>query len=240
MSDKILQVEDLSISFGGVKAVQHVSFDIERGEILGLIGPNGSGKSTCVNLISGAYIPDTGKVTFDGKPLRQKDSIATRAHLGMGRTFQTPRPFCNLSVYTNIYTVALQKYSAAEAAKKTDEILEFTGLAPYRDMKSSKISIEKRKWLDLARILALDAKFIMMDEVIAGQNPSEMEECVKLVKKINESGVTILFIEHIMKAVLSCCHRVLVLNEGELLCQGEPAEVLRRPDVIEAYLGGQN
>ena len=235
----ILQVNDLSISFGGIKAVQHVSFDVEQGEILGLIGPNGSGKSTCVNLISGAYLPDTGTVIFDGTLLKEKDSIAARAKMGMGRTFQTPRPFGNLSVHMNIYTVALQKHNPAEAAKKTEEILEFTGLSQYKDMKSSKISIEKRKWMDLARILALDAKFIMMDEVMAGLNPSEMESCVALVKKINESGVTILFIEHIMKAVLSVCNRVLVLNEGKLLCQGEPEQVLRRQDVIDAYLGRQ-
>lgn len=236
---KILSVEDLSISFGGVKAVQHVSFDIEKGEVLGLIGPNGSGKSTCVNLISGAYIPDGGKVIFDGREMKYNESIAARAKMGMGRTFQTPRPFGNMTVYENVYTVALQKHSPEEAAKKAEEILAFTGLDEYRDMKSSKISIEKRKWLDLARLLTLDCKFIMMDEVMAGLNPSEMESCVELVKKINEQGITILFIEHIMKAVISVCHRVLVLNEGKMLCEGEPTEVLQRQDVVEAYLGRQ-
>lgn len=234
---KILTVEDLSISFGGVKAVQHVSFDIEQGEVVGLIGPNGSGKSTCVNLISGAYIPDTGTVSFDGHVLHPHQTIAHRAKMGIGRTFQTPRPFGNLTVYDNIYTVALQKYHPAQAAKKTEEVLAFTGLNEYRNMKSSKISIEKRKWMDLARILAIDCKFIMMDEVMAGLNPSEMASCLELVKKINKEGVTILFIEHIMKAVLEVSDKIVVLKEGMKLCEGPAAETLARPDVVEAYLG---
>jgi branched-chain amino acid transport system ATP-binding protein len=233
----ILKVEDLSISFGGIKAVQHVSFEIGQGEVIGLIGPNGSGKSTCVNLISGAYIPDTGIVTFDGHALHPRQTIAHRAKMGMGRTFQTPRPFGNLTVFDNIYTVALQKYHHGQAVKKTEEVLEFSGLAEYRDMKSSKISIEKRKWMDLARILAIDCKFIMMDEVMAGLNPSEMSSCLDLIKKINKEGVTILFIEHIMKAVLEVSDRVIVLKEGMKLCEGPAAETLARPDVVEAYLG---
>jgi len=216
----MLEVKDLSISFGGIKAVQGVSFQIEAGEIVGLIGPNGSGKSTCINLISGVNRPDNGKVIFDGQELTDQQDIADRSKLGMGRTFQSPRPFANLTVYDNIFSIAIQKYDRATAAKKTEDILKMTGLYPVSSLLSSKLPIEKRKWLDLARILATDPKFIMMDEVI------------------NREGVTVLFVEHVMKAVVHLCGRAIVLNEGKLLCEGEPGDVLGRKEVVEAYLGG--
>jgi len=234
----LLHVDNISISFGGIKAVQNVSFDIGKGEILGLIGPNGSGKSTCVNLISGAYKTQTGGIRFDGKNLTDKDGIVERAHQGIGRTFQSPRPFGNLTVYNNIYTIFLQNYSHHDAALKTDEILLDTGLNNLRDMNSMKLPIEKRKWMDLARVLAIEPKLVMLDEVMAGLNPSEMEESLELVRKINSKGISVLFIEHVMKAVVSICTRVVVLNEGRFLCEGDPKEVLQRKEVIEAYLGG--
>lgn len=234
----ILRVKDLSISFGGIKAVNHVSFDIQPGEIVGLIGPNGSGKSTCVNLISGVYTPDNGTVEFDGKILSNRDTADERAKMGMGRTFQSPKPFGNLSVSDNIYTIALQSHTHDEARAKTNHILEKTKLADFKDMNSLKLPIEKRKWLDLARILANDPKLIMMDEVMAGLNPSEMDESLELIEDINRDGITILFIEHVMKAVVRVCRRVVVLNEGKFLCDGDPNDILRRKEVIEAYLGG--
>lgn len=237
---EMLVNKGISISFGGIKAVQDVSFSIEKGEILGLIGPNGSGKSTCVNLISGTYALDAGEIVFDGQPLSNKQGIVERSHLGMGRTFQSPRPFGNLSVYDNIFSIALQKYNHREAAEKTNDILKMTGLYPLREQNSLKLPIEKRKWLDMARIMATDPKMMMLDEVMAGLNPSEMEESLELVRTINKEGMTILFIEHVMKAVVSICSRVVVLNEGKLLCEGEPNEVLKRDDVIDAYLGGRH
>ena len=235
----LLEVKNISISFGGIHAVQGVSFYVEQGEILGLIGPNGSGKSTCVNLISGVYTPDSGEIIFDGRRLTEKDTVPARAHLGMGRTFQTPKPFGNLTVYDNVFSIALQKYSFGEAAKKTREILESLELWEMREMMSTKLPIEKRKWLDLARILSLDPKLIMMDEVMAGLNPAEILDSVELVKRINEKGITILFIEHVMRAVVNVCNRVVVLNEGQLLSEGEPREVLKREEVIKAYIGGR-
>ena len=234
----ILSVNDLSISFGGIKAVNHVSFDIAPGEIVGLIGPNGSGKSTCVNLISGVCKPDGGTVVFDGRTLSPNDTADERANMGMGRTFQSPKPFGNLSVADNIYTIALQTRGHGEARAKTEDILEKTRLAEFGGMNSLKLPIEKRKWLDLARILANDPKLIMMDEVMAGLNPFEMDESLELIEDINRSGVTILFIEHVMKAVVRVCRRVVVLNEGKFLCEGEPDDILRRREVVEAYLGG--
>jgi branched-chain amino acid transport system ATP-binding protein len=217
-----------------------VSFKLSKGEILGLIGPNGSGKSTCVNLISGVYTLDKGEVIFDGKTLMLKDGIVDRANMGIGRTFQTPKPFGNYSVYDNIFTIALQKNSFKDAAEKTSWILNMTKLEPLMNVNSLKLPIEKRKWLDLARILALEPKLIMMDEVMAGLNPTEMDESLALIRKINAEGMSVLFIEHVMKAVVNICTRVIVLNEGKLLCEGEPKEVLQRKEVVEAYLGGHS
>jgi branched-chain amino acid transport system ATP-binding protein len=235
--DKILEVKDLSISFAGIKAVQHLSFSIERGEILGLIGPNGSGKSTTVNMIAGNYIQDEGDVFFEGQIVSKKMSIAKRSHLGLGRTFQTPRPFGNLSVYDNVFSISLQKYNFIDADIKTREILELSQLAPLSALAATQLPIEKRKWLDLARVLATEPKFVMMDEVMAGLNPNEMKESLDFVREINKRGITILFIEHVMHAVVSVCHRVIVLNEGRFLYEGAPREALEDHSVIEAYIG---
>lgn len=237
---EMLQIQNLSISFGGIHALSDVSFDVHKGEVLGLIGPNGSGKSTTVNIVSGIYTADSGKVIFDGKEVPSKLNDVARAKLGIGRTFQTPKPFSNMSVYDNVFAIALQKHSFKEAHERTREILDLTGLNKYAEMLSAKLPIEKRKWLDMARILVTDPKILMLDEVMAGLNHSEMDESVELVKRINKSGLTILFIEHIMKAVVNLCERVVVLNQGKLLAQGEPVEVLRRKEVVEAYLGGAN
>ncbi len=236
---KILEVKDIDISFGGVHALNKVSFSIEQGEILGLIGPNGSGKSTCVNIISGVYKANSGSVYFDGNLIKSNMSISKRALMGMGRTFQTPKPFGNLSVMENVLTIALLKNNRSEAINKTTEILAFTGLDQQKDLVSAKLPIEKRKWLDLARILATEPKLIMMDEVIAGLNQKEMADSFDLVKSINSKGISILFIEHVLKAVTTLCSRVVVLNDGNLLAEGEPMEVLQRREVIDAYIGGQ-
>lgn len=237
--EKLLEVRGLSISFGGIKAVQELTFHIDKGEVLALIGPNGSGKSTTVNMISGVYTQNRGKVLFQGKELPVKMSIAHRAKLGIGRTFQTPKPFPNLSVYDNVYTIALQGNTKSRAAELTKEVLDLTQLYDMRRDKSGKLSIEKRKWLDLARCMAAKPKLIMMDEVMAGLNPSEMEASLELIRTINKEGITILFIEHVMKAVVSVCTRAIVLNQGKLLCQGAPRKVLDNPEVVAAYLGGE-
>ena len=239
MTENLLEIEDLAISFGGIKALRGVSFEIHKGEILGLIGPNGAGKSTIVNLISNMYKPDKGIIRFEGQVLTPKFGTAQRAKMGITRTFQTPKPFGNLSVYENVYTIALQTRSSSEAGLKTQEILDKTELRSYEDFQSNKLPIEKRKFLDMARILALDPKLIMMDEVMGGLNPSEMDNSFEMVKKLNADGITILFIEHVMRAVVNVCSRLVVLNNGQLLCTGAPTEVLKRQDVIEAYLGSK-
>lgn len=232
----LLELKNLSKSFGGIHAVNNVSFSVNRGEILGLIGPNGSGKTTCINIISGVYTLDSGEVIFDGKPI-QHESIYRRARAGVGRTFQSPKPFTGLSVFESVYTVALQRHSFNAAREKATDILNETKLLELKDVPCEKLPIEKRKWLDLARILANDPKLIMMDEVMAGLNPSEITQSLDLVRKINEMGITVLFIEHVMKAVVQLCKRVVVLNEGKFLDEGDTLTVMKNPAIIKAYLG---
>ncbi len=234
----LLDVQDIYKSFGGVKAVQGVSFQLHEGEILGLIGPNGSGKSTCVNMIAGLYSIDAGKVFFDGHEFTPKMTMDRRAHCGIGRTFQTPKPFSGMSVFDNVFSVALQKHSFAEAKRKTQEVLELTHLADYSKILSAKLPIEMRKWMDFARVLALSPKAVMMDECLGGLNSSEIDHFVGLIAQINkETGIAILFIEHIIRAVANLCPRIIVLNEGKLLAEGTPDDVLHNPEVIAAYIG---
>lgn len=236
----LLELNGISRSFGGVKAVQKVSFHVEQGDALGLIGPNGSGKSTTVNLVCGVYGIDEGEITFNGKKLTKREDAKDRARLGLCRTFQTPRPFGRLNVYENVFTTALLNNSFSVAHQETERVLKTVELYRYRDMLSSKLPIEKRKWLDLARILVTRPKLIMLDEVMAGLNGSEMDDSIKLVKRINrEEGITVVVIEHIMKAILTICNRAVVLNEGQVFAEGEPEEVLNRPEVINAYIGGE-
>jgi len=235
---KLLEVKDLDKSFGGVHAVNHLSFDINEGEILGLIGPNGSGKSTCVNLFTGVYIQDSGDVIWDGKVNLKKQSVPDRAFLGLGRTFQSPRPFANLTVFDSVYTIAmLYNKRMKDASAKAEEILDMLGFTSMLNLPCSKLPIEKRKWLDMARVLAINPKLLCLDECLAGLTPSEMEVSLELVKKINKTGVTVLFIEHVMAAVTKLCHRVVVLNEGALLSEGLPDVVMKEKAVIKAYLG---
>lgn len=237
MSKKLVQLLDVDKSFGGVHAVNHVSFDINEGEILGLIGPNGSGKSTCVNIIAGLYRQESGKILFDGKEI-QNLSTQTRSFMGITRTFQSPRPFLNMTVYDNIYTVALlYNKTLEEAAESTEKILELMNFTETRNWISSKLPIENRKWLDMARCMATKPKLLMLDECLAGLTPSEMVESIEHVRKINKMGITILFIEHVMSAVTSLCNRVVVLAEGELLSEGNPETVMKEERVIKAYLG---
>lgn len=234
---KILELKELDKSFGGVHAVNHVSFHVNEGEILGLIGPNGSGKSTCVNLISGVEIQDSGKIIFDGHELKRQ-KVPDRALMGMGRTFQSPRPFLNMTPWESVYTIAL-RYSRTnqEAKEKTEKVLEMMNFNDVVYEVSSKLPIERRKWLDMARVLVTNPKLIMLDECLAGLLPNELEESLNLIRKINDEGITILFIEHVMSAVVALCHRVVVLNEGTLLCEGKPADVMNDVAVIKAYLG---
>lgn len=235
--EKILEFKNVHKSFAGIHAVNDVSFSVDPGEIVGLIGPNGSGKSTCVNLISGVYKADAGDILYQGKSILKLD-IPDRAKLGIARTFQSPKPFIGLDVFDSVFTVAIQTRSYADAASKSEEILRMTGLWEDRYVPCEKLPIERRKWLDMARTLANDPKILMLDEVLAGLNPSEMDESIALIRRINQTGIAILFIEHVIHAVVNLCTRIVVLNEGMMLTEGDPQTVMSDPQVIKAYLGG--
>jgi branched-chain amino acid transport system ATP-binding protein len=235
--DALLKITNLKKSFGGVHALRDVSFELGRGEILGLIGPNGSGKSTLVNTIAGLYKPDGGRVFLEGADVTALDTPIMARH-GVARTFQSSRPFMNLTVLENVTVAALLRArNAPEAEAAAMECIEITGLKDLAHSKSSSLPVEKRRRLDLCRALALKPKIIMSDECLAGLNPREMEEGLDLVRLLNKNGVSIIFIEHVMRAVVSLCHRIVVLNQGELLAEGSPDVVMRDEKVIKAYLG---
>jgi len=239
---KIMEIKNMDKSFGGVHAVNSFSFNIYEGEILGLIGPNGCGKSTAVNLITNVYRIDSGDIIYymdSGEKhylLNQPTSL--RAKMGITRTFQTPKPFSDMTVFDNIYTVSmLYNKTLKEARIQTEEIIEFLGFSKTSNEKATKLPIEKRKWMDMARALATKPRILMLDECLAGLTPSETEESLEIVRKINRQGITILFIEHVMSAVVNLCQRVVVMLEGQHLTEGIPKEVMREPEVIRAYLG---
>lgn len=239
---KIMELKNVDKSFGGVHAINDLSFSVYEGEILGLIGPNGCGKSTTVNLITGVYMQDKGDILYydkDGTAVElKKQTVPNRAKLGLGRTFQTPKPFSDLTVFENVYTISMMYTDSMKAAKaEAQEIVEFAGLADIADEKCTKLPIEKRKWLDMARVLALKPRILMLDECLAGLTPSEMEESLNIVRKINKKGITVLFIEHVMSAVTQLCNRVVVMEEGHFMTEGDPLEVMKMPEVIKAYLG---
>jgi ABC-type branched-subunit amino acid transport system ATPase component len=237
-----MEVSRMDKSFGGVHAVDSFSFNVYAGEILGLIGPNGCGKSTTVNLLSGVYKHDSGSIVYydahGAKHLLDKQTTPQRAVMGIARTFQTPKPFSDMTVFDNIYTVAmLYNKTLKEARRQTEDIIEFAGFARLAREKSTKLPIEKRKWMDMARALAANPRILMLDECLAGLTPSEIDESLEIVRKINRRGITILFIEHVMSAVVNLCGRVIVMLEGRHLTEGEPATVMKEPAVIRAYLG---
>lgn len=233
----LLKVSSLKKSFGGVHALKDISFDLRDGEILGLIGPNGSGKSTLVNIIAGLYKPDGGEVTLAGVNVTGLEP-AIMARRGVARTFQSSRPFLNLTVLENVLIAALLHETTTAAAEALAiQCIEVAGLRDMTHVKSSALPIEKRRRLDLCRTLALKPRIIMLDECLAGLNPREMEEGLDLIRTLNRRDIAIIFIEHVMKAVCSLCHRLVVLNQGELLVEGGPDDVMKDPRVIAAYLG---
>jgi branched-chain amino acid transport system ATP-binding protein len=233
----LLEVSAVSKRFGGLMAVRDLSLQMTRGEVLGLIGPNGAGKTTAFNLISGFLPPDAGQIRFDGRPLAglKPHAICQR---GLARTFQIVRPFPHLSVLDNVRVGALaRRPRMRQAGAKAREVIERVGLGAKANQAASSLTLAERKRLELARALATEPALLLLDEVMAGLNPGEMSAMVGLVRGINESGVTILLIEHNMRAVMTLSHRVAVLNFGEKIVEGTPATIANHPRVIEAYLG---
>jgi len=233
----LLEVRGVSRFFGGLAAVMDVSFTVNKGEIVALIGPNGAGKTTLFNVINGFYKPSQGEIFFKGKRISgMKPHQICR--LGIARTFQVVKPLQRMTVLDNVIASAfLRTKSRSEAEKKALEILKFTELYDDRDMISKGLPLGKRKRLEIARALATEPELLLLDESFAGLNPTELNKSIEIVKKIRESGITILIIEHHMKVIMSISDRIVVLNYGEKIAEGTPEEIANNPLVIEAYLG---
>lgn len=233
----LLEVKDVSIFFGGLAAINGVSFSVNEGEILGLIGPNGAGKTTLFNIVNGFYRPSRGNVTFKGRIISHMKPYRI-CGLGIARTFQVVKPLRRMSVLDNVVASAfLRVRSKSEAVDVAEEILKFSGLYDDRDVISRGLPLGKRKRLEIARALATRPEMLLLDESFAGLNPSELNESIGIILKIKEKGITIMIIEHHMKVIMSISDRIVVLNYGEKIAEGTPDEIRHNPQVIEAYLG---
>jgi len=240
-NEKIIIGENVTKRFGGMTAVDNVSFELARGEILGLIGPNGAGKTTLFNCISGFLKADGGTLIFNDTKIN-KLSPDKICHLGLGRTFQAAKNFPDISLRENIRMGALfgqKNMLHAEADRLTDETMEFVGLDRYTHMAVQDMPLALQKQIEVARALATRPVVLMLDELMAGLNPAEVDEAMALVRRVRDNGVTVLMIEHVMKAIMSICDRIMVLHHGELIAEGAPDRIANDPQVIEVYLGGE-
>ena len=236
----IIEVEGLTKTFKGLKAVNNVSLFAEEGRITGMIGPNGAGKSTTFNMICGYYPPTSGRIRFRGQDITGKRAYEF-ADMGIARTFQIMKPLGNLSVLDNVASSAFfgrhKAKNITQAREIAEGILEFTGLAQKRNVLARSMGTPDQKRLEMARALATKPDMLFLDEVMAGLNPAETETAIDLIRRINSQGVTIFLIEHIMKAVVSLCEKVVVLHHGEKIAEGTPEQVMNDPYVMEVYLG---
>jgi branched-chain amino acid transport system permease protein len=235
----LLEVTDLSKAFKGVQALDKVSLQVRQGEILGLLGPNGSGKSTFINVVSGHFPASGGLVRFDGQDLSGLPAHRI-AGAGIARTYQIPRPFGHMTVLQNVAMVGMFGCAALDAKTAQREAwkwLEFTGLQDRAHALPDDLNLHQRKFLELARALAARPRLVLLDEVLSGLTPSEINEAIALIRRIRDQGATIVFVEHVMRAVMALADRIVVLNHGKLIAQGAPTEVMQDPLVVTAYLG---
>ncbi len=233
----ILQSHDLVKSFGGVTAVDHLSLEVEKGSVFGIIGPNGSGKTTFFNLINGVYPPTSGTITFNGRNI-----TGLRPHqiaeLGIGRTYQVPAPFNKMTVLENVMVSTFMRSSSLKESRKISwEILERVRLEDKGNSLVLNVTLEDRKRLELARALGTRPHLLLLDEVMAGLTPSEINEAIELIRSLRTGELTIIVVEHIMAVILSLCDRIAVLDYGEKIAEDVPDKVVNNPNVIKAYLG---
>jgi branched-chain amino acid transport system ATP-binding protein len=235
--DPILQLRGVSKSFGSVNANVDVTFDVQRGEILGLIGPNGAGKSSLFGSISGAVTPDSGEVVLEGKRISGLGPVAC-ARLGIGRTFQVVRSFDSMTVAENVMVGAFARRSRTrQALERALDVIEFCGLGNRTDTPAHSLTPPEKRRLEVARALATEPSVLLLDEMLTGLTPSEAQAGMQLVRAVRDRGVTIIMVEHVMEILLPLIDRAVVLHLGRKLTEGLPRDVVRDPEVIRAYLG---
>jgi branched-chain amino acid transport system ATP-binding protein len=232
-----LVIQNLSKRFGGLRAVQDVSFSVREGETLALIGPNGAGKTTSFNLITGFFRPDTGSITAFGREI-----VGLRPHdicgHGLARTFQVAKPFGAMTVLANVMTGAFLRDKRIEAAReKAREAIEFVGLSAKESTNARDLTTIDQRRLEMARALATEPRLLLLDEVMAGLNPAEIDQAVALVGKLAKRGLTIVIVEHVMRAIMAVARHIVVLDHGQKIAEGSPRDIVENPEVIRAYLG---
>lgn len=233
----MMKINNLTKHFGGLKAVSDVSFQVEKGEILGLIGPNGAGKTTCFNMIAGALEPTNGSIYYKDKNIGglKPNQIC---HLGVARTFQIVKPLKKMTVAENILVATLNKAkNMKEASVKVQEVIQLLDIVDIQDIPASELSIGNLKRLEVARAVATSPELLLLDEPLGGLTTKEVNQAVDIIKKVNRTGVTIIIIEHIMKALMSMADRIVVLQNGMKIAEGIPQEISSDTNVIKAYLG---
>jgi branched-chain amino acid transport system ATP-binding protein len=236
----ILEGKGVTKYFGGLAAVSNVDFTVEQGEVLGLIGPNGAGKTTLFNLISAALVLKSGIIRFKGE-----DITGLKPHkicrMGVARTFQSVKVFANMQVLDNVVLGSFfgnsTGMSSADAAREAEELLEFVGLSAVKTTPAKDLTLANQKRLEVARALATNPELLLLDEMMAGLNPAEVAQAMKLVTKIRDKGITIVMIEHVMKAIMNVCERIMVLHHGQKIAEGTPQEIATSETVIRVYLG---
>jgi branched-chain amino acid transport system permease protein len=237
----LVECRDVAKSFGGVRALRDISLDIRSGEIVGLVGPNGSGKTTLVNLLSGSLAPTSGVIRLDGRDIRRLAQHRL-AHAGVARTYQTPRPFESMTVRDNVAMTLMFGRNPRRLGQAREEALthlEFVGLAERADAHPAEINLHERQLLEMARAIASNPKVLLLDEALAGLNPAEIDSAVAAVRRIHSSGITIVIVEHLLRVVNQLATRLVVLDQGSVLAEGDPQTVMRDPEVVRAYLGRQ-
>jgi len=233
----LLTLEHVTKRFGGLTAVRGVSLEVRAGDLVGIIGPNGAGKTTLFNVIAGYYRPDEGRVTFDGREVSVLPAHAI-SRLGLTRTFQIVKPFGNLSVRDNVMIGALtRRASVREARADAERVIEICGLGPHADAHARALPLALRKRLEVARALATRPRLLLLDEVMAGLNPTELGAMIDLVRRLHAEGLTLIVIEHIMAAIMRLSQRIVMLHHGEKIAEGTPREIASDRRVIDAYLG---